>query len=89
MAEWRHTLKGFAEIFDNENGCEARARLIVRKLDRFQNQNGEDYWLESIIEDFNIFEEDDGVDYFDRIMAELYDWADNRRVWIEPRGVVK
>lgn len=88
MGVWKHTLKGFAEIFDsNPEDDEARSKLIVRKLDRFKNQHGEDSELEGIIEEFNIYTNDDGEVYFDRIVEALYDWADRVRVWIEPRRV--
>lgn len=88
MAEWKLTLAGFAEIFDgNPEDDEAKARLIVRKLDRVKNQHfPDDTQLEGIIEEFNIFGNEDGRPYFDLIMEGLYDWADRVRVWIEPRS---
>ena len=42
----------------------------------------DDYNLEEIIDWFNYFQEADTINDYDDILRELYNWADDNRVWI-------
>lgn len=96
MSEWKYTLKGFEDIFekyddDLKGKAEAIAGKLARLNERMRDAGNYDEEFDDLIEDFATFGgiPSDNEAYFEVLMENLYDWADNARVWIEPRSRVK
>jgi hypothetical protein len=67
-------------------------RLVMLREEIFKNEDDFDYFvkglsgLDFIIDDFKWFDTevcyDDQIEEFDRVMTDLYDFADDKYVWI-------
>jgi len=94
MGNWRYTLRGFEQIFEKygDDDLSSRTDAIAGKLARLNEKMRDDgTWdedFDDLIENFSSFGgcDSDDFSYFEVLMENLYDWADEHRVWIEPRG---
>lgn len=86
MAQWKHTIK-LKDLLDDEDvdreeakrlGGEMALRLLAPEPKRLF---GNDIRLQAVIERFqtDCLSQPD----FNDILDDLYDWADNNRVWID------
>lgn len=86
MTEWKRVITGVAEALDElddheSNFIEVRDKVVaVFKADRAYVYDGIDDFNEAIRE----LEVADTRADFDWALNEMYDWADDEGIWIEP-----
>lgn len=84
MTSWRYTvdIKPFLRDAKHEwnKDLEQRRDEICKLLRKTGDyRRGDDYYLRDIIDEL---QETDSVEGFNAVLDNLYDWADDRRVWL-------
>ena len=88
MTKWKYTIdikKEWEECGEEKISTLELTKKVIEELDKYLNIRGEDESLEYIRDNFQglIDCDIDDKDEFDGILEELYDWADESRVWIK------
>lgn len=88
MTNWKYKVDFSSFYRDEDLSLSEKGVLVAKKLERLPIQDDD---LKDLIEDFKCIIKEDIVDDlevftptqdFDARMCDLYDWADDNRVWI-------
>lgn len=87
MKRWRHTVKGVTEAMTPNSDSESVKKsmnAIVAILETPEHQNHFQEFFNSLDSGVEEFKNCDNIHDANNLINELYDYCDNRRIWIAP-----
>ena len=87
LRRWSHSIN-IKQFLKEGEQVSSIVTNVKRELDRLpESLRLSDTWAwDEIIEGFDEAAEEENVELFDDALSNLYDWADENRVWLGVRG---